>query len=433
MRAILAALLLAALAAAAQAPLPQTQKPEAAPPKISAASSPGQDRALERRLRGIFSEIRGAEGIEVEVRSGVVELSGSVLSPRARDQAFKLARQVEGVVEVNDETTLVTDFRRRLRAALDELDELLLGVVSYLPLLAVALAVFLLFWIAAYVLGRSDGLYRRFTSNDFLVEFLRRLVKLAVIVAGLVVAFQLLDATALLGTVLGAAGLVGIALGFALRATVENYIAGILLSTRQPFVHSDWVVIEGHEGHVIRLTSRATIIMTLDGNHVRVPNATVFNGVLINYTRNPQRRLHFDIGVRTSENLSAAQNLAAQTLLAMEGVLPDPPPRVDMQEFGPSNIVLRAYAWVDQRRFEFLKVRSEAIRLVKEAFEAAGISIPDPSYVVTKAAPAEARPSAAGPREAIDVGRRNELERQIAEERRGAGEDDLLRSPAPRE
>lgn len=72
-----------------------------------------------------------------------------------------------------------------------------------------------------------------------------------------------------------------------------------------------------------------TILMTLDGNHVRIPNAKVFNGVVINYTRNPERRFHFDVGVSVDTQLEAAQNLAAKTLLDIEGVLKDPPPRVD--------------------------------------------------------------------------------------------------------
>ena len=95
-------------------------------------------------------------------------------------------------------------------------------------------------------------------------------------VLGLVAALQILEATALLGAVLGGAGVIGIALGFAVRDTVDNYVSSLMLSLRQPFRANDHVVIEGHEGRVIRLTSRATILMTLDGNHLRIPNSTVF-------------------------------------------------------------------------------------------------------------------------------------------------------------
>ena len=418
-----------------QLPAPKESKEEPAP-KISAETTPEQDQAIERRLEQIFSELEGAENVRVRVRSSVVSLTGEVPSQNAREQAMKLARQVEGVVEVKDKTTLVRDVRRQLAPAIKRLRELVSDIIGYLPLIAVALVIFLVFWFLSFLLGKWDSLYLRFTTNKFLADFIRQLAKLAVLALGLLVAFELLNATALVGTVLGAAGLVGLALGFALRDTVENYIAGILLSMKQPFIHNDWVDIEGHEGHVLRLTSRATIMMTLDGNHVRIPNAKVFNGIVMNYTRNPERRFSFDMGVSVDTSLEAAQNLAARTLLEMEGVLKDPPPCVDVQTLGDFNVVLRVFGWVDQHHFAFLKVKSEAIRLVKEAFDAAGIVMPEPIYNVRLQEPTMAEPQprhTAGPKKAIDIQRRTDIERQIAEDRRESGESDLLRSDAPLE
>jgi small-conductance mechanosensitive channel len=405
-------------------------------PKVSARTTPEEDRAIENRLQQIFSELEGADDVRVTVRSGVVSLAGEVPSQNSREQAVKLARQIEGVVEVKDQTTLVRDVRRQIAPAIGRLQELVSDFIGFLPLVAFAIVVFLAFWCLAFLLGKWDSLYRRFTTNDFLVQFLRQLVKLAVLALGLLVAFELLDATALAGTVLGAAGLLGLALGLALRDTVENYVAGILLSMKQPFVHDDWVDIEGHEGHVLRLTSRATILMTLDGNHVRIPNAKVFNGVVINYTRNPERRFYFDVGVSVDTSLEAAQRLAASTLLDMEGVLQIPPPRVDVHALGDFNVTLRVFGWVDQRDFAFLKVKSEAIRLVKEAFDAAGIVMPEPIYNLRmqEAVAGAAQPrKTAGPKQAIDIERRSDIERQIAEDRRESSDADLLRSDAPLE
>src|SRR3546814_11904518 len=85
-----------------------------------------------------------------------------------------------------------------------------------------------------------------------------------------------------------------ISIGFAIRDTVDNYVASLMLSLRQPFRANDHVVIEGHEGRVVRLTSRATILMTLEGNHLRIPNSTVFKAVILNYPRNPERRFDFE-------------------------------------------------------------------------------------------------------------------------------------------
>jgi small-conductance mechanosensitive channel len=176
--------------------------------------------------------------------------------------------------------------------------------------------------------------------------------------------------------------------------------------------------------------------MTLDGNHVRIPNAKVFNGIVINYTRNPERRFHFDVGVSADTHLEAAQNLAAKTLLDIEGVLKDPPPCVDVHALGDFNVTLRVFGWVDQGRFAFLKVKSEAIRLVKEAFDAAGIVMPEPIYNLRMQEPGAAAPQprqTAGSKKAIDIRRSTEIERQIAEDRRESGESDLLRPDAPLE
>lgn len=191
--------------------------------------------------------------------------------------------------------------------------------------------------------ARRDGLFRRFSANPFLRDLARPLVRTAIFVVGLLLALEVLDATALVGAVLGTAGVVGLAVGFAFRDLVENYIASVLLSLRQPFAPNDYVKIDSHEGMVVRLTSRATVLMTLDGNHPRIPNAVVFKGVILNYSRNPLRRF-------------------------------------DFQDLGDSNVVLGFYAWIDQRVSGLFKVRSEAIRLVKTAFDDAGVDMPEPIH-----------------------------------------------------
>ena len=210
-------------------------------------------------------------------------------------------------------------------------------------------------------------------------------------------------------------------------------------------------MIESREGVVVRLTSRATILMTLDGNHLRIPNASVYKAVIVNYSRNPRRRFQFDVGVDTEQNLSVAQDLAARTLAGMDGVLAEPAPMCTVEQLGESNVVLRVFGWVDQSRHEFLKVRSEAIRLVKGAFDRAGIVMPEPIYNVrlgqaqTSAPGAEApaptstvRPATTAkrapsePEQAIDIAPRGELDEQIDAERR-IGEEDLLAESAPKE
>lgn len=96
-------------------PKPTKDEPAA---KVSTKATPEQDQLIESRLQQIFSELEGAEGVQVNVRSGVVALTGEVVSQNAREQAVKLARQIEGVVEVNDKTTLVHDVKRQIVPAI---------------------------------------------------------------------------------------------------------------------------------------------------------------------------------------------------------------------------------------------------------------------------------------------------------------------------
>ena len=174
--------------------------------------------------------------------------------------------------------------------------------------------------------------------------------------------------------------MVGIALGFAVRDTVTNYVASIMLSLRQPFRANDHVVIESYEGRVVRLTSRATVMLTLDGNHVQIPNATVFNAVILNYTRNPQRRFEFDLGVDAADDPVDGMDVGLAAVNGLDFVLDVPKATAIIREVGDSNIVLRFYGWVDQTRTDFLKGRSLAIKVAKTALEGSGFALPEPIY-----------------------------------------------------
>ena len=107
------------------------------------------------------------------------------------------------------------------------------------------------------------------------------------ILFGIVIGLNMLGAGALLGAVLGGAGVVGLALGFAMKDTIENYVSSLMLSLRQPFRANDKVKIDDYEGRVLRLTTRATILLTPEGNHLRLSNSTVFKAVIVNYTAQP--------------------------------------------------------------------------------------------------------------------------------------------------
>ncbi|MEL6913775.1 MAG: mechanosensitive ion channel family protein [Pseudomonadota bacterium] len=397
MRALLLCLtLLMALPAAAQ---------EAEPTGTITATGEGvSDAAIAQRLSDILAELGGYEDVNVDVSSGIVSFDGEALSGEAIDRLDAIAGRVEGVVAIENAVSETADVARRLSPVRERLAARLTQLATLAPILGIAILTFALVLLLGLFVA-SRRFLARLAPNAFIADIYRMLVRLAFLIAGLVVALDILGATALLSTILGAAGIIGLAVGFAVRDTVENFIASIMLSIRQPFRPNDAVEINGDEGLVIRLTSRATILLSFDGNHIRIPNATVFKSRIVNYTTNPERRFLFEIGVAPDADLAAMRHLAEDTVAALPFTLADPAPLAWTDRIGDGAIFLTVTGWIDQRETTLLLARSEALRNVKAAVEGAGVEVPDTTYTVRlseplgdRAAPRPAARTRAAPR-----------------------------------
>lgn len=352
----------------ADAPEPLTRTQEA------------RDEATRAELQAIFDRVPSLEGIEVAVSAGVVRLTGQVPHSQSAERAADLARTRDGVVYVDSEGLSLLATGARVEDIWSRLSAKFHDFLLLLPLFGVALVIVVVFGVMAWAVGRSRPATRFPKMNPFLTALLLRLIQSALVIVGVILALELLDATAIVGAVVGTAGLAGVALGFAFKDIVENYLAGIILSLRQPFAKNDLIEVGGHEGKVVRLTGRETFLMTPDGNHVQIPNATVFREPMVNYTRNPRRRFTVDVDVAAETDLAAALDVGIAVLHAMEGVIDNPPPGGLVVGYGNGTIALRFTGWVDQREAEFCRVRSEALRLIKEALDAAGVDMPSPEY-----------------------------------------------------
>ena len=241
--------------------------------------------------------------------SGIVTLRGTTIDTPQAARLNDIVSRIAGVVAIENEVAETTDLVARLNPAVDRFRTRLSQGVALLPLAAVALFAFAIVFIAGILLARMRRPLDRIAPNAFIANIYRQILRMVFFVSGLVIALDILGATALLGTILGAAGIVGLAIGFAVRDTVENFIASIMLSIRQPFRPNDIVEIEGDVGKVIRLTSRATILLSFDGNHIRIPNATVFKSRIVNYSTNEERRYDFQIGVASDGDLEQVRDL----------------------------------------------------------------------------------------------------------------------------
>ncbi len=353
-------------------------------------------------------------------------------APPAPSAAQPVAAQAAPVPEPASEA----DVRERFDLTFDKVAGKFAELLAKTPmLLAALLIVVVASWLGGLVSRRLHWLRMR-TDNPYMDALIRRVIRTLITLFGVVIALDLLDATTLVSAVLGSAGVVGLVLGFAFKDIAENYVAGILLSLRKPFSPGDHVKIDDNEGKVVALQSRSTLMMTLDGNELQLPNALVFKAILLNYSRNPRRRFDFTVTIDGSQSIRVSHALAIEQVARVEGVLSDPAPSWSVQEFTPAGIVLRFFGWIDQRQSDLGKVRGEAIRLVKAAFAQRGIEGPRTVYhVLTARDPSvgasEPHAEPAHSRDA-DTSVNRDIDDQLAQAQQEADADtsNLLETPA---
>lgn len=354
----------------------------------AAATPKAADTQLTRSVATRLRAVPGFDSVTVTSAGGVVRLEGSVNDDADRAHAEQIAAQQPGVASVDNRLQIAGGVATRLRLALSQVAGKLIGLVAKLPLLLVAGLIVLFAWWVGRTISRRIHLSRFSAKNPYIDALVARVVNWLILLVGLLIALDLLEATAVVGALLGSAGVVGIALGFAFRDIAENYVAGILLSLRRSFAPGDAVVIDKYEGKVVALTSRSTVLMTYDGVQVTVPNALVFKSVVTNYTRNPKRRFEFTMVIDTNESVRESQQAGIAALADVAGVLDDPAPSWLADGYMDGGIRLRFQAWVNQRESDLGKVRSEALRAVKSAFEKAEIDGPRPvQYTFTAPLP----------------------------------------------
>ena len=432
----LLSLLLVCLALAIPLPL-AAQTADQPDGTITVEDSATQDAAIAVRIRDILGELDGYRNVTVTVSSGIVTLRGTTIDSAAATRLNDIARRVQGVVAIRNEVVESTDVVERLNPAMQRFRARFFQFLAFLPLISVGMVAFAVVTYVGLWIARRRQPWDRIAPNAFIADIYRQILRIAFVVAGLVIALDILGATALLSTILGAAGIVGLAIGFAVRDTVENFIASVLLSMRQPFRPNDTVEIDGEEGKVIRLTSRATILLSFDGNHIRIPNATVFKSKITNFTRNNERRILVDMGVAYDTDLTRAQAIMLDTVRALPFTLEAPAPSVWIESLGDSSVTLRVAGWIDQHDTSYLLARSEASRLCLAALDAAGVTMPEPTFRILgpdTPAPAPSRVPAKAPdmeAQQTDAHAEAQLEKIVNDERRALGDQDLLNRDAP--
>ena len=234
--------------------------------------------------------------------------------------------------------------------------------------------------VASIVVRRTVGRVLSGKMADFAARLIARVAAATVLIFGLIYALEQLGVA--IGPLVGALGVAGVAIAFALQDILENLLSGVLLLVRRPFVVGDQVTSNEYDGTVDDVNLRTTVLKTFDGQRVYLPNSAVWKNPIVNRTELGSRRTTLALGVSYDTDLDAAQQVMVEAVAAVEGVRQAPEPEAWVHSFGNSSIDFAVRFWHDPSIADEWKVRDGVARSLKRRLDAEGIDIPFPQRVL---------------------------------------------------
>jgi small conductance mechanosensitive channel len=334
-----------------------------------------EDHQIEMRLSRILKATEWYSQVDVKVDEGVVFLTGLASREEHRKWATELATKTRDVVAVVNRMTVAQQPFLNLAPAWKEVDSLGRGAIQSMPLIAIAFVILMIGWALSGLGWRwSKKVFNYRFKSDLLANVAARAMAILIVMLTIYIALRVTGLTQVAATLLGGTGLFGLIIGIAFRDIAENFLASVLISIQRPFALGDNVIMEGHQGYVQSVTMRGTLLMTLDGNYVQIPNAQVYKSVIQNLSANPNQRLHIELVIGYRDSISRAQEIILKVLREHEAVLDEPEPMVLVDALGQNGVTLRIHFWIDGVAHSPAKVRSSLLRLVKRSVQDAGFS-----------------------------------------------------------
>lgn len=273
----------------------------------------------------------------------------------------------------------------QIKNSFNLLSEKLLGwfnaFVNNLPNLFIAIIVLVIFY---YLSNYAAKLVKRLISKrihqDSLVNIISRITTILVLAAGLFLALGVLNLSRTLETLIGAAGVSGLVIGLALQGTLSNTFAGIVLSFRKSIELGHWVETNGFSGEVIEISLKNFVVKEADNNMVMIPNKSILENPVKNYSLTSKMRVSFNCGVGYESDLEFVEKLTKETIAkAFPNIENTEQVEFYYQEFGSSSIDFLCRFWIEGDKAIYkLRAINTAIIEIKKAFDKNAINIPFP-------------------------------------------------------
>lgn len=211
----------------------------------------------------------------------------------------------------------------------------------------------------------------------------RKLTAAVILFVAIAAAFGAAGFTSFLQSLATIAAAGTLAIGFALKDVIKNFVAGIFIYTDGPFRIGDWIEWDDHSGVVEDISLRVTRVRTFDNELLTVPNSTLTDGVIKNPVEGDMLRRTFVFGIGYEDDIEEATEIIIDEATAHEEIMNEPGPSVRVTTLGDSSVGLQARIWIENpSRADFVRVKSEFVHATKEALDEADIDIPYPQRML---------------------------------------------------
>jgi small conductance mechanosensitive channel len=278
-------------------------------------------------------------------------------------------------MDVND---LTNQTKVSFGTAIDKIKSWVDVFIGHIPNMAVAILIFILFFFAARIAkGWIHRLFDQSSKNEVIKNLFIGLVYYCVLGLGIFIILEVLNLKTAVTSLLAGVGIIGIALGFAFQDIAANFLSGIILAYRKPFDVLDVVQMGEYIGTVSQINIRDTVIRTFQGQEVVIPNRSVIQNPIINYTVLGERRIDLTFRASFHEDLDIIESLVLQALRPVDEIVRKEEIVVAYTEFGHSFVNFEVRFWIKfQYERHFITMRSLAIMAIKKTLDDNGISIP---------------------------------------------------------
>lgn len=254
------------------------------------------------------------------------------------------------------------------------------AIVLVLPNFVLAAIIFIIFlMIAKYSGGPFDALLKRSIKKPAIRVITNKIIKIIIVLIGFFIALMVMDFNTILASILGAAGVMGLAIGLALQGTLSNTFSGVILSFLPKLRIGDWVETNGYAGFVTDINLRCIVLKPSNNNLVMIPNTKVIDEPFANLSQTQRSRIMITCGVGYESDLEFVEKLVKKTIASHYEPQGNEEVELFYQEFGGSSINFLLRFWTDcvNSKDEYTAEHT-AIKLIKKAFDENGINIPFP-------------------------------------------------------